>query len=43
MCITGLVSALGQCSDGLEWIMHLPSAHALVAATVTSMDTVTEG
>jgi len=25
----GLVSALGQCSNGLEWLMHLPSAHAL--------------
>jgi len=25
----GLVSALGQCSNGLERIMHSPSAHAL--------------
>jgi len=23
VCITGLVSALGQCSNGLGWIMHL--------------------
>jgi len=29
VCITGLVSALGQCSNGLERIMHSPSAHAL--------------
>jgi len=29
MCITGLVSALGQCSNGLEWLMHSPSAHVL--------------
>jgi len=26
VCITGLVSALGQCSNGLERIMHLPIA-----------------
>ena len=26
---TGLVSALRQCSNGLEWIMHWPLAHAL--------------
>jgi len=25
----GLVSALGQCSNCLGWIMHAPSAHAL--------------
>jgi len=29
VCITGLVSALRQCSNGLEWIMHSPSARAL--------------
>ena len=29
MRITGLVSALGQCSNGLERIMHSPSARAL--------------
>ena len=27
VCITGLVSALGQCSKGLEWLVHSPSAH----------------
>ena len=25
----GLVSALGQCSNGLEWLMYSPSARAL--------------
>jgi len=29
VCITGLVSALGQCSNGLRWIMHSLLAHAL--------------
>jgi len=29
VCITGLVSALGRCSNGLERIMHSPSARAL--------------
>jgi len=29
VCITGLVSTLGQCSNSLERIMHWPSAHAL--------------
>ena len=29
VCITGLVSALGQCSNGPKWIMHSPSACAL--------------
>jgi len=29
MCITGLVSALRQCSNGLRWIMPLPLACAL--------------
>jgi len=29
VCITGLVSSLGQCSNGLERIMHSPSARAL--------------
>ena len=31
VCITGLVSALGQCSNCLEWIMHSPLALALSA------------
>jgi len=29
VCITGLVSALGQCSNGLKRIMHSPLARAL--------------
>jgi len=29
VCITGLVGALGQCSNGLERILHSPSARAL--------------
>ena len=29
VCITGLVSALRQCSNGLERIVHSPSARAL--------------
>jgi len=29
VCIVGLVSALGKCSNGLEWLMHSPSARAL--------------
>jgi len=29
VCITGLVSALWRCSNGLDQIMHSPLAHAL--------------
>ena len=35
-CITGLVSALGQCSNGLERLMHSPSARALTVTTSPS-------